>query len=61
MLAKLLLAARREQIALRPLVENAMFEPKIAAMLVKLYLAALRHVPKLVRIHVNVLRGIFQI
>ena len=61
MLAKLLLAARREQIALRPFVENAMFEPEIAAMLVKLYLAALRHVPKLVRIHVNVLCGVFQV
>ena len=61
MLAKLLLAARREQIALRPFVENAMFKPKVTAVLVELYLAALRHVPKLVRIHVNVLRGIFQI
>ena len=61
MLAKLLLAARREQVALRPFVEDAVLEPKIAAMLVELYLAALRHVPKLVRIHVNVLCGVLQV
>ena len=61
MLAKLLLTTRREQVALRPFVEGAMLEPKVAAVLVKLYLTALRHVPKLVRVHVNVLRGVLQI
>ena len=61
MLPELLPVPRREQVALRPFVEDTVLEPKVPAVLVELYLAALRHVPKLVRIHVNVLRSVLQV
>ncbi len=61
MLTVLLLHAGGEEIPLRPLVEIAMPEVPVPAVFVRGDLAALRGVPKVVHVHVNVFGGLAEI
>jgi hypothetical protein len=58
MLAQQLLSAARKQVALSPLVEGAMLEPPVAAMLRRLNLSTLCGMLENVHVEMNVLCGL---